>query len=119
MLGALAFAPFGLFMAAALVIFKQTRAGATFVVTMLTVVSGVYFPVLLLPSWIRWLSDVQPFTPAVDLLRNVLVGTPLRESELLNFVKLLAFPAVMLPLSILIMNAAVELARRQGTVIEY
>jgi ABC-2 type transport system permease protein len=119
LLGALAFAPFGLFMTAGLVVLKQTRAGAMFVVTVLTVVSGVYFPVVLLPHWVRWLSDVQPFTPAVDLLRNLLVGTPLRESAALSLVKLIAFPGVLLPLAIWTLNAAVGLARRRGTIIEY
>jgi ABC-2 type transport system permease protein len=90
-----------------------------FVVTVLTVVSGVYFPVVLLPHWVRWLSDVQPFTPAVDLLRNLLVGTPLRESAALSLVKLIAFPGVLLPLAIWTLNAAVGLARRRGTIIEY
>jgi ABC-2 type transport system permease protein len=119
LLGALAFAPLGLLMASALVVLKQTRAGGTLVVTLLTVVSGIYFPVLLLPGWIRWLSDVQPFTPAVDLLRNVLVGTPLRESAALSVVKLVAFPGVLLPLAVVAMNAAVKLARTRGTIIEY
>lgn len=119
LLGAVAFAPFGLFMTAALIIFKQTRAGATFIITVLTVVSGVYFPVVLLPNWLRWLSDIQPFTPAVDLLRNVLVGTPLRESAALSVVKLVVFPAVLLPVAIWTVNAAVDLARRRGTIIEY
>src|SRR5262249_6312746 len=75
--GVLAFAPFGLLMAAAVVTFKQTNAGSTFVLTAVTLLAGVYFPVVLLPGWIRWASDVQPFTPAVDLLRNLLVGTSL------------------------------------------
>lgn len=119
LLGAVAFAPFGLLMTAGLVVLKQTRAGAMFIVTGLTVVSGVYFPVLLLPRWIQWLSDVQPFTPAVDLLRNLLVGTPLRESGALSVLKLIAFPAVLLPIAIWTLNAAVGLARRRGTIIEY
>lgn len=119
LLGAIAFAPFGLFMTAALVVLKQTRAGATLVVTLLTVVSGLYFPVVLLPHWIRWLSDVQPFTPAVDLLRNVLVGTPLREPVLLSLTKLAGFAAVLLPISVWALNAAVGLARRRATIIEY
>lgn len=119
MLGALAFAPFGLLMASAVVIFKQTNAGATFVVTGITLVAGVYFPVALLPGWIRWASDVQPFTPAVDLLRHFLVDTPLGDSVGLSLVKLVAFPAVLLPMSLWTLNAAVRRSRRLGTVIEY
>jgi ABC-2 type transport system permease protein len=119
LLAAVAFAPFGVLMASAVMLFKQTNAGATFVVTGLTLLAGVYFPVALLPGWIRWASEVQPFTPAVDLLRNLLVGTPLREPALLSAGKLLAFAAVMLPIGLGVLSAAVRRSRRMGTVIEY
>lgn len=118
-LAAFAFAPFGLFMAVALVVLKQAHAGATVIVTALAVVSGVYFPVLLLPGWLRWLSDVQPFTPAVDLLRAVLVGMPLRESAALSVLKLVVFPAVLFPVAVLALRAGVEMTRRLGTIVEY
>lgn len=118
-LGALAFAPFGLVMAAAVVVFKQTNAGATFVITGVTLLAGVYFPVELLPGWIRWASEVQPFTPAVDLLRNVLVGTPLRNEVWVDLLKLGGFTAVLLPCSLVVLRAAVARSRRMGTIIEY
>jgi ABC-2 type transport system permease protein len=117
-LGALAFAPFGLGMTALVVVFKQTNAGATLVITGVTLLAGVYFPVTLLPDWIQWASDVQPFTPAVDLLRNLLVDTPLRDSAAVELLKLIGFTAVTLPLSLLALQAAVRLSRRRGTIIE-
>jgi ABC-2 type transport system permease protein len=118
-LGAAAFAPFGLLMSAAGVLFKQTNAGATFIITGITLLAGVYFPVELLPGWIRWASEVQPFTPAVDLLRNVLVGTPLRNAAWVDLTKLAGFAAVLLPLSFVVLRAAVARSRRIGTIIEY
>ena len=117
-LGALAFAPFGLLMTAAVVQFKQTNAGATFVLTGVTLLAGVYFPVSLLPDWIGWASEVQPFTPAVDLLRHLLVDTPLRNSLAEDLIKLVAFPAVMLPLALHVLMRAVRHGRRRGTIIE-
>jgi ABC-2 type transport system permease protein len=119
LLGAVAFAPFGLLMAAAVVLFKQTNAGTTFVVTGITVLAGLYFPVTLLPDWIRWTSDVQPFTPAVDLLRHLLVATPLQGGVAEDLIKLVAFPLVMLPLALWAINAAVQRSQRRGTIIEY
>jgi ABC-2 type transport system permease protein len=119
LLGALAFAPFGLLLTAAVVLFKQTAAGATVIITAMTLVAGLYFPVTLLPDWIEWASDVQPFTPAADLLRHVLVDTPLRESLGLSLLKLLGFTAALLPPSLLAVHAAVERSRRSGTIIEY
>ncbi len=118
-LGALAFAPFGLAMAAAVVVFKQTNAGATLVITAITLLAGVYFPVSLLPDWSQWASDVQPFTPAVDLLRNLLVGTPLAHPAAAELAKLVGFAAVTLPMSVLLLQKALRHSRRRGTIIEY
>ncbi|HKP91596.1 MAG TPA: ABC transporter permease [Thermoleophilaceae bacterium] len=119
LLGAAAFMPFGLAMAAAVVVFKQTNAGATFVMTGITLLAGLYFPVALLPDWIRWASEVQPFTPAVDLLRNVLVGTSLEHEAASDLAKLAGFAIVTMPLSLLLLRTAVRLSRRRGTIIEY
>jgi ABC-2 type transport system permease protein len=119
LLGVLAFAPFGLLMTAAVVVFKQTNAGATFFLTAMTLLAGVYFPVELLPEWIRWASDAQPFTPAVDLLRHLLVGTDLPNPAWLDLARLLAFSAALVPLSVWALAAAVRRSRRTGTIIEY
>jgi ABC-2 type transport system permease protein len=119
LLGALAFAPFGLLMASAVVVVKQTNAGATFVITGFSLLAGVYFPVSLLPDWIRWASDAQPFTPAVDILRNLLVGTQLHESAAVGLAKLAGFAAVMTPLALVALRSAVRRSRRRGTIIEY
>ncbi|MFL5779734.1 MAG: ABC transporter permease [Thermoleophilaceae bacterium] len=119
LLGAVAFAPFGLAMASAVVLFKQTNAGATFVITGVSLLAGVYFPVVLLPDWIEWASNVQPFTPAVDQLRNLLVGTELHESVALGLGKLIGFAVVMTPLALLLLRAAVRRSRSRGTIIEY
>jgi ABC-2 type transport system permease protein len=120
MLAALAFAPFGLLMCAGVVIFKQTNAGAAFVVTGLTLLAGIYFPVSLLPGWIEWASYVQPLTPAVDLLRHLLVGTPLRSGGPgVELLRIAAFAVVLLPASVWALSAAVRAARRRGTLTEY
>jgi ABC-2 type transport system permease protein len=118
-LGAFAFAPFGIAMTAAVVLFKQTNAGATFVMAGVTLLAGVYFPVALLPDWIEWASEVQPFTPAVDLLRNTLVGTPPTHPLWADLLKLVGFAAVLLPLSLLLLRSAVDRSRRRGTIIEF
>jgi len=117
-LAALAFAPFGIAMTAAVVLFKQTNAGATLIITAMTLLAGIYFPVSLLPEWIQWASEVQPFTPAVDLLRNLLVGTPIEGSAAAAVAKLVGFAAVTLPLSLLLLGRAVRRSRRQGKIIE-
>jgi len=116
---ALALAPFCLLLAAAVLLFKQATAAVRFFVIGISVVAGFYFPVELLPGWIAWASEVQPFTPAIDLLRHLLVDTPLHAPVSELVLKVAAFTAVLLPLSVFAVSTAIETGRRRGTLIEY
>jgi ABC-2 type transport system permease protein len=118
-LAGLSFAPFGLALLGVVLVAKQAMAGTTWIVAAITLISGIYFPTTLLPGWIEWTSEVQPFTPGVDLLRNVIVGTPLRNSVWWDLARLAGFGAVLMPLSALLVDRAVQVSRRRGTLIEY
>jgi ABC-2 type transport system permease protein len=119
MLGAVAFMPFGVLIAATTVRFKQAIAGTGFVVAGISIVAGIYFPVTLLPDWIQWMSEVQPFTPSVDLLRNLLVGAPLQDPAWLELLRLAGFAAVLLPASIWVLHRAIQAGRHRGTILEF
>lgn len=118
-LGALSFAPFGLLIMAVVLAFKQAMSGVTFVVAGVSLVSGLYFPVSVLPGWMRELSRIQPFTPAADLLRHLMVGARLHEPLAGELAKLVGFPIALLPLSVLALSLAVRSTRRRGTILEY
>jgi ABC-2 type transport system permease protein len=118
LLGALVFAVFTTLALAMVVVFKQA-AGITWLVTLLTLTGGVYFPVALLPAWIGWISEIQPFTPAVDLLRHLMLGTSVGQEASTAVLKLVGFLAVAGPLSFLLLRRAVEFARVRGTILEY
>lgn len=117
-LGAAALGSIGLLFVGGLLAFKSGM-GSTWVVAGLSLLGGAYFPVTLFPGWIRWASDVQPFTPAVDLLRHLLIGTPTLDPVWLEFVKLAGFTAVLMPGSAVVLWLAVRLSRRRGTIMEY
>jgi ABC-2 type transport system permease protein len=117
-LGALCLACIGLLFVAALIAFKSSL-GATWVIAGLSLLGGAYFPLRLFPSWIRWTSDVQPYTPTVDLLRHLLIGTRPAEAVWVELVKLIGFTVVLLPVSIAVVSAAVKLSRRRGTIMEF
>jgi ABC-2 type transport system permease protein len=119
LLGTGVFTAFGMLLAAVTLVFKRASGGLGFVLTVISLTSGLYFPVALLPDYVRWISQVQPFTPAVDLLRNVLVGTPLRESAVLELVKLVGFLVVMIPLCLAALRLALRIAQKRGTIMEY
>ena len=117
-MGALAFAAIGLFLAAGTVVFKQSF-GPEMVLALLSLTGGVYFPVALLPGWLSWISEIQPFTPAADLTRHLLIGTDTAHSAIGSLLKLLAFTVTLLPLSVLTLRLAVRYGRRRGTILEY
>jgi ABC-2 type transport system permease protein len=118
-LGAVCFAAFGLFFAALVLMFKQTLMGTSFVIAIISLVAGFYFPVALLPDWIEWASDAQPFTPAVDLMRHLLVGTPLTDEALTEVTRLAVFALAMMPPAFVLLQKSVNIGRARGTIMEY
>jgi ABC-2 type transport system permease protein len=119
LLGTLAFLPFSIVIAAATLVFKQAGAAAHFAVAGISVVAGLYFPVSLLPGWIEWTANVQPFTPAANLLRHELVGTAAAGNPWVDAAKLAGFALVLVPAALLLLRGAVGIARRRGTIVEY
>ncbi len=118
-LGGLAFLPFALLIAASVIVAKQAESGVGFLVTGISLIGGFFFPVALLPGWIEWLSHVQPFTPTLELLRNVLVGTPLEGTAWGAVLKIVLWAVVLLPPAVWTLSRAIRLSQRRGTIIEY
>jgi ABC-2 type transport system permease protein len=115
----LAFLPFGVLFASLTVVIKQGNVGTSWVIALLSIIGGLYFPVSLLPGWLQTAAKLQPFTAATDVLRHLLVNSPLGASTADSLLKLVAFAAVLLPASILILARAIRLGQRRGTIIEY
>jgi len=114
-----AFMPFGLLFAALTVVVKQGSVGTSWVIALLSIVGGLYFPVTLLPHWVRTAASVQPFTSATAELRHLLVGGATTGAPAGALVRMALFAAVLLPLSTIVLDGAIRLGQRRGTVIEY
>jgi ABC-2 type transport system permease protein len=119
LLGTLAFMPFAFFLVALVMAFKQAASATQFIVSGVAIVGGLYFPTTVLPGWIRWVSEVQPFTPATDLLRHLLVNAPLVHPAAVELLKLLGFVAVLLPAGLMVLRASIRYGQRTGTIAEY
>jgi ABC-2 type transport system permease protein len=115
----LAFLPFGVLFASLTVVIKQGNVGTSWVIALLSIVGGLYFPVSLLPDWLQTLAKLQPFTAATDILRHLLVNSSLGESPQTSLLKLVGFAAVLLPGSMLVLSSAIRFGQRRGTIIEY
>jgi ABC-2 type transport system permease protein len=119
LLGVVAFMPFAFFLVALVMAFKQAASASQYIVAGVAIIGGLYFPITLLPGWIRWASDVQPFTPATDLLRHLLVNTPLVHPAGTELLKLVGFAIVLVPAGVVLLRSAIRYGQRTGTVAEY
>jgi ABC-2 type transport system permease protein len=119
LLASVAFVPFAILVCAAMMIVKQATSLAGMITTGLSFVGGFLFPIALLPAWLHWASEIQPFTPAVELLRKLLVDTPMTQSVWSALAKLVGFAVVLFPFAVLALRACLRNAQRKGTVTEY
>lgn len=118
MLASVAFSAIGVFVLALVIAFKQAF-GITWALTLISLTGGLYFPVDLLPGWLRWVSDVQPFTPAIEVARHLLLDAQSDADPWVSAARLGAFALVLTPLSLLTLRVAIRHGRRRGTILEY
>jgi ABC-2 type transport system permease protein len=80
---------------------------------------GVYYPIAVLPSWLRRLSYLIPLTYSLEGMRFALLkGYSLRALSP-NIVALGAFSLIMLPLGVFSFRFAVNKAKRDGSLTHY
>jgi ABC-2 type transport system permease protein len=118
-LALLAFLPFGLLFAALTLVIKQGNVGTSWLIALMALTGGVYFPTTVLPSWMEQIGRLQPFTPATGVLRHLLVDSPQAGALGPALLKLAIFAAVLLPLSIVVLTKAIRLGQRRATILEY
>jgi ABC-2 type transport system permease protein len=97
-------------------VFKRGGAIAGLAVFAMTFVSGSLFPLSVLPGWLEAIGRVMPTRFAFDGMRAALHegggwGT--------DALVLLAFAAVLVPLSVWAFGASLRHARRAGTLAQY
>jgi ABC-2 type transport system permease protein len=115
----LTLASFGIVSTAFVVVFKRGDPVNWLVNSVAYVFSGVFFPVTLLPPWLRIISYALPFTYALRALRGALMrGAGLRELGT-DLMILLAFAAVLLPFSIWSMRYAIGRLKERGELVHY
>jgi ABC-2 type transport system permease protein len=110
-------------MSAGIVVMIKRGDPIAFGFTWLTqLVSGVFYPLGLLPWYLKWVGFALPLTYSLDGLRRTFMnGETLFHSSVLqtDLLALLAFIAIMLPLSLQVFAWAYRRARRQGTLGQY
>lgn len=89
------------------------------IVTLTTLLSGVLYPVRILPPWLQSVSHALPTSVALDLLRRALLTSADLGQVLASSLPLLAWGCVSVPLGFLLLRAGLLLSRRRGTLGQY
>lgn len=110
---------YGIFSAAFTIIFKQGDPINWTMRSVGQVFSGVFFPVALLPPWLRVISYLLPFTYALNGLRGALLQGKTVVELRTDVLALVAFTVILIPLSALTMRYAIRYLRRTGELSHY
>jgi ABC-2 type transport system permease protein len=112
----LLFAALGIAMAAFTIVFKQTTALLGMVLPAIALLSGVYFPIDVLPRVLETLARASPFTWGLEVLRAALLEGRI---DWWQFAVLIPAAAVAVPLGLAVFHAALRRAKRDGTLAQY
>jgi ABC-2 type transport system permease protein len=110
------FTALGIAIAGFTMVFKQGNSLVGVVTSGVSLLSGIYFPVEVLPEWLQVLARAVPFTWSIDLLRRQLLDADPAWGPTL------ALAGLSLPLlvaGLLLFRHAVDRARRAGSLASY
>ncbi len=110
------FASLGVAVAAVTVIVKKATGLAGLISIGLGTLSGVYFPINVLPEPLEFIAKVLPFTWALDVVRAALLGGNVNGAQLAG---LLGLAVLLVPISLIGFGLALRHSRQAGTLAEY
>jgi ABC-2 type transport system permease protein len=61
----------------------ETASNTPMIFTLLPFLGSGFVPTDSMPAWLRWFAEYQPFTPIIETIRGLLLGTPIGGSGLL------------------------------------
>ncbi len=78
-------------------------------------ISGVYFPLSILPGWLQKIASFLPMTHALNLMRGLLIEGKTVADLKSSFLSLVGFALLFLPAGLWIFHRAVAQAKREGS----
>ena len=113
------FVPFvwglGLVSAAGTLTFRGGSAGVNFGVTLMTLASGAYFPLALLPGWLEAIAAYNPMAIAIEGMREPLLGVVSWPDTVDAVLVLVPLAVVSLAVGVYAFRLALRRERRRGT----
>jgi ABC-2 type transport system permease protein len=118
-LGSISFAGLGLVGAALVLAIRQAAAATAWLVTVLTLAAGTFFPRRVLPEWAQWLGEASPFTQTLRLVRQaVLRGVSWGDSGW-TLLLLVMLAVLFGGLGVAALGLGITWARRNGSLAQY
>jgi ABC-2 type transport system permease protein len=115
----LAFIPFiwglGVISAAGVITFRRGSAMVNAGGIILTIASGTYFPLSVLPEWLQPIAELNPIAKAIDGLRETLLGGAGWHQALSAIAVLIPAAVISLTIGVFAMRLALKRERRRGT----
>lgn len=113
------FSGIGILSAAIVLVIKKGDPVSGIYGSLSGLLSGVFYPISVLPNWLEPLSRFLPLTYALDAMRlTMLKGYSLYEVRY-DLLILLVFTALVTPLAFLIFRKALKRAKMEGSLVQY
>jgi ABC-2 type transport system permease protein len=61
----------------------ETASNTPMLFTLLPFLGSGFVPTDSMPAWLAWFAEYQPFSPVIETIRGLLLGTPVGDSWLL------------------------------------
>lgn len=118
-IGAASFAGLGLFAAALVLVLRRAAAAAGWLVAVMSLSGGEFFPPELLPGWLQTLARASPFTHTVEVVRAALLEGASTAERLNQLFLLSAMAFAYIGLGAAALAGALARARRTGSLAQY
>lgn len=115
----IAFSSFGILSASFVMVLKKGDPVAGLFNSISWLLGGVYYPVSILPSWLKPFSYFLPITYSLEGMRLALIKGASFYNLLPSILSLLLFTAILMPVSIYSFQYAIRLAKRDGSLTHY
>jgi ABC-2 type transport system permease protein len=115
----LSFGSLGIIAASFLIVFKRGEPITPFVTAFFALLGNIFFPVKLLPPFLKTLSMFIPLPYSVEALRKLLTQGAGFGDVLSELNALLIFTVILVPLAVISLNLSLRIARKYGILSQY
>ncbi len=114
-IGSVSFIGFGIMGAVLPLLFPEKGEQMTFIISsILLLVSGVYYPVSVMPDWMQWLSNLSPATYVLEAMRAAILDGESSSALMGDMIPVIIIGLVTIPMGMWIFSYFERLAKRTG-----